>query len=411
MLILYNIGTGLYYLLILLASLWNPKAALWISGRRNWRKELETVFSKEDKVIWFHCASLGEFEQGRPLIEKIRAEHSEYKILLSFFSPSGYEKRKDYNEVDHVCYLPKDTSKNARDFLKIVPVHKVFFIKYEFWYHMLSRINLEGIPLYLASGNFQRSHFFFKWYGAWFRKVFEFFTQIFVQDKTSLDLLQSYGYTNVMVAGDTRFDRVADIAKNASQIAEVAEFSGTDSLIIAGSTWEKDEEILKYAYGKLKGRCKMLIAPHEPSDQNVNRLKICFPDHILFSDLPGAELSGKDVLIVNTIGHLSSLYKYGSLGYIGGGFGKGIHNILEATAAGLPVLFGPNFHRFKEAKDLESQGAAFVVKGIEDGYILINKFLNQPALLKQSAHIAKKYTSENTGATDRIAKFVFNKNV
>jgi 3-deoxy-D-manno-octulosonic-acid transferase len=408
--ILYNIGTQAYYFLVWIASAWNSKAAKWIVGRRGWRNELKDKFGLDDKVIWVHCASLGEFEQGRPLIEKIRSGYTDYKILLTFFSPSGYEKRKDYKLVDHVCYLPMDSGRNARDFLNLVPVSKVFFIKYEFWYHFLKRINDRGIPLYLASGNFQKTHLFFKWYASWYRKIFGFFTHIFVQDSKSLELLKSAGYNRVMVAGDTRFDRVTQISSTAKQINEVSIFAGDSPVIIAGSTWEKDEEYIAHAFNKLKGRCKLIVAPHEPLVQQVNKLKNCFPDHLLFSELSSNQAPDKDVLIVDTIGHLSSLYRYGSLGYIGGGFGKGIHNILEATAAGLPVVFGPNYHRFKEAEDLKSKGAAFVVKQGEEVYMIFDKLLSDQSLIKQYGDIAKNYTLSNTGASEKIIGYVFANN-
>jgi 3-deoxy-D-manno-octulosonic-acid transferase len=326
---------------------------------------------------------------------------------LENFSPSGYEKRKEYKMVDHVCYLPLDSARNAKDFMAMVPVSKVFFVKYEFWYHFLKRISYKGIPLYLVSGNFQKTHLFFKWYASWYRKMFFFFTHIFVQDNLSLKLLQKSGYNSVTVAGDTRFDRVVEIASASKKIKEVSIFKGDSSVIIAGSTWEKDEEILIPAFNELKGRCKLIIAPHEPSVQHVNKLRNSFPDHLLFSELSSNDTLDKDVLIVDTIGHLSSLYCYGSIGYIGGGFGKGIHNILEATAASLPIVFGPNHHRFKEAEDLKSLGAAFIVKQREEIYMLFDKFLSHPDLITQKGDIAKNYTVSNTGASERIISYVF----
>ena len=405
--IIYDIGLRVYYLLILLASPWNPKAAKWISGRKGWREQLEKAFSEGDKVIWFHCASLGEFEQGRPIIEMVRKEYPEYKILLSFFSPSGYEKRKNYDRVDHVCYLPLDTRRNARDFVSRVPLEKVFFIKYEFWYHTLRRINKAGIPLYLASGKFLKSHFFFRWYGSWYRKVFSYFTHIFVQDEESESLLAKNRISNVSVAGDTRFDRVVEISATHRRSDERALFPNSLPVIVAGSTWEKDEMLLKEVYYALEGSCNWIIAPHEPSAQNIARLTKFFPGAVLYSDiLMGKEIMD-DVLLVDTIGHLSSLYRKGNIAYIGGGFGKGIHNILEATAAGLPVFFGPKMQRFKEAVDLQTEGGAYVIQQVNDLHSGIRALVSNEKLLIRRSQIAVNYTHSNTGATRAIVNHVF----
>ncbi|MEX0980849.1 MAG: glycosyltransferase N-terminal domain-containing protein [Bacteroidales bacterium] len=409
--ILYNIGIRFYYLVVLVVSVWNSKAAKWIAGRRRWEKELTGKFSEGDQVVWFHCASLGEFEQGRPIIEMVREQFPKYKILLTFFSPSGYEKRKNFAAADAVCYLPLDTRSNARKFLAMVPVQKAIFIKYEFWYHFLHGLNRQGIPVYLASGHFSRSHLLFRWYAGWYRKFLQLFTHIFVQDPISEELLRSRNIDRVSVAGDTRFDRVVAINGKGEQREEVSRFVSGLPLVIAGSTWEKDEVIIRQVRDEFKGRCKWIIAPHEPSRQNVRRLQEYFPDHLLFSKLDRAEnVNRSDVLIVDTIGHLSSLYRFGSLSYIGGGFGKGIHNILEATAAGLPVLFGPNFQRFREAVEMQNAGAAYVVEHQEDALIIIGEFLNNSGLLKERSQIALNYTVSRTGATKKIVDFVFKSN-
>ena len=409
--ILYNIGIRFYYLAVLVVSVWNSKAAKWIAGRKGWEKALAGKFSRDDRVVWFHCASLGEFEQGRPIIEMVREQFPQYKILLTFFSPSGYEKRKSFAAADVICYLPLDTRSNVRKFLALVPVKKAIFIKYEFWYHFLHGLNKMGLPVYLASGHFSSSHLLFRWYAGWYRKFLHLFTHIFVQDRTSEELLQSRSIGRVSVAGDTRFDRVMAIKGKGGAMEEVSRFAGDRPLVIAGSTWEKDEVIIRHAREDLKGGCKWIIAPHEPSRQNVQRLQRLFPDHLLFSELDGAEnMNRADVLIVDTIGHLSSLYRFGSLAYIGGGFGKGIHNILEATAAGLPVIFGPNFQRFHEAVELQNAGAAYVVEHPEDALIIIGEFLNNSELLKNRSKIALNYTVSRTGATRKIVDFVFKRN-
>ncbi len=409
--LLYNVGIRLYYLAVWVVSAWNSKAAKWIAGRKNWELELAGKFKEDDQVVWFHCASLGEFEQGRPIIEMVREQFPQYKILLTFFSPSGYEKRKNFAAADAVCYLPLDTRSNARKLLALVPVQKAIFIKYEFWYHFLHGLNRQGIPVYLASGHFSSSHLLFRWYAGWYRKFLKLFDHIFLQDPTSEELLRSHHIDRVSVAGDTRFDRVVAINGKGGAKDKVSRFVGNRSLIIAGSTWEKDEVIIRYAFEKVKGRCKWIIAPHEPSRQNIRRLQEFFPDHLLFSELDGAENVGPaDVLIVDTIGHLSSLYRFASMAYIGGGFGKGIHNILEATAAGLPVLFGPNYYRFREAVELRNAGAAYVVEHPEDALFVIGELLNNSELLKERSQIALNYTISRTGATRKIVDFVFKSN-
>ena len=409
--LLYDIGIRFYYLMVLVASTRNKKAARWIAGRRRWREELSGKFGPGDRVIWFHCASLGEFEQGRPVIEMVRERYPEYKILLTFFSPSGYDKRKNFAAADLVSYLPLDTKSNVRAFLDLVPVQKAFFIKYEFWYHYLNGLSIGGVPVYLASGHFNSSQLFFRWYAGWYRKFLGRFTHIFVQDRQSAELLGRYGIDRVTVAGDTRFDRVAVINGNGTRKKQMAIFSGDLPLVIAGSTWEKDEMIIREARTKLEETVKWVIAPHEPSEQNIRRLMLWFPDHQLFSEMQnGSMKQGAGVLIVDTMGHLSSLYRYGSMAYIGGGFGRGIHNILEAAAAGLPVMFGPNFRRFREAVELQNDGAAYVVEHAEDLLLVINGFLGNKELLKQRSQTALNYTVSRTGATGRIVDFVFKSN-
>ena len=409
--VIYNIGIRLYYLVVWMASVSNAKAEKWIAGRRRWEKALAGKFGMDDRVVWFHCASLGEFEQGRPMIEMVREQYPQYKILVTFFSPSGYEKRKDYAAADAVCYLPLDRRSNVTRFLALVPVHTAIFIKYEFWYHFLRGLSKRRIPVYLASGHFSASQLFFRWYGGWYRKFLEFFTHIFVQDSQSEELLKSYGIAHTSVAGDTRFDRVVAISGAGGETEWVHRFAGDRPLVIAGSTWERDEAIIKEVCEALRGKARWVIAPHEPSEQNIQRLKSWFPDHLLFSAMgTGNGLQDAEVLIVDTIGHLSSLYRYGSMAYIGGGFGRGIHNILEATAAGLPVMFGPNYQRFREAVELQNDGAAYVVEQTEDALIVIGEFLNNSELLKERSQIALNYTISRTGATSKIVDFVFKSN-
>ncbi len=407
MLILYTLGIWIYYLMVLLASIGNEKARKWIRGRRTWAAQLAGKFSGDDRVIWFHCASLGEFEQGRPIIERVRKDHPEYKILLTFFSPSGYEKRKNYSGVDHVSYLPLDSARNAKRLLEMVRVEKVFFIKYEFWYHLLRAVSRKDIPVYLASGNFRSDQLFFKWYGGWYRKFLNFFTHIFVQNSGSEKLLQGIGIAHVSIAGDTRFERVAKIAHDAEPTANLLAFSKEKPVIIAGSTWDKDEALLLEVYKKFAGTCRWIIAPHEPTKRNLARLRQQFEKSVLFSEIREGATVEADVILVDTIGHLSSLYQYGTVAYIGGGFGKGIHNILEAAAFGNPLFFGPNYNSFQEAKDLLSNGAACVIKHTPDAYGTMMGIVNNAAAQKSISQIVEDYIINQSGATDKIVDFVF----
>jgi 3-deoxy-D-manno-octulosonic-acid transferase len=405
--IIYDIGVRGYYLLVGIASLWNPKAGKWIRGRKGWKEQLTGAFEPGDRVVWFHCASLGEFEQGRPVIEAVRAAHPGKKILLTFFSPSGYEKRREYPGADFVGYLPLDTAANARAFLHNVPVDQALFIKYEFWYHMLKGLHDRNIPVSLVSGHFRKAQVFFRWYGGFFRRMLRFFTHIFVQTDESAGLLEKIGVQNVTVAGDTRFDRVMQIAGQATGFAAMKAFKGDSDVIIAGSTWEADEVHVQTALEAAGGDCKLVIAPHEVSEVNVSRLRGLFPGAQLFSRLDEANVFTGQVIIVDTIGHLSSLYQYGTIAYIGGGFGKGIHNILEATAAGLPVFFGPVYRNFSEARELVAEGGAFPVRSPEETADRMAGLLRDSERLKKISQQVMEFTKSRTGATKVIMEHLF----
>ncbi|MDF1573278.1 MAG: glycosyltransferase N-terminal domain-containing protein [Bacteroidales bacterium] len=405
--IIYDIGVRSYYLFIRIAALWNPKAEKWISGREGWREQFSGAFGPGDRVVWFHCASLGEFEQGRPVMEAVRAAHPEKKILLTFFSPSGYEKRKDYPGADFVGYLPRDTVANATTFLRLVPVEQALFVKYEFWYHMLKGLHDRNIPVSLVSGHFRKSQVFFRWYGGFFRRMLRFFTHIFVQTDDSARLLEKIGVRNVTVAGDTRFDRVMQIAAESTGSDAIKVFAGHSDVIIAGSTWEADEVHVKSAFEAAGADCKLIIAPHEVADVNVRRLLGLFPGAVLFSQLgEKVGVTGR-VVIVDTIGHLSSLYQYGTIAYIGGGFGKGIHNILEATAAGLPVFFGPAYGNFSEARELVAAGGAFPVNSPETTATRMAGLLNDRQQLQKISQQVRAFTKSRTGATQTIMEQLF----
>lgn len=402
--ILYNIGIGLYYLLATIISPWNNKAKLWIDGRKGGLKALHKVFDPDDRVVWIHCASLGEFEQGRPVIEAIKENCPDRKILLTFFSPSGYEKRKDFTLADHVMYLPLDTAGNARNLLKSVPVEMALFIKYEFWFHILNRLKKKGVPLYLVSGIFRPGQVFFRWYGGWYRQILKNFTHIFVQQESSLLLLEEHGISNVSVAGDTRFDRVGKLALSAYSNPAMEAFSSDAAVFIAGSTWEPDEQILAEAYRELPSDLKWIIAPHELSRSHLEKIQSRFPGSVFFTEIEDKIMPETRVVIVDTIGHLSYLYRYGTLAYIGGGFGKGIHNILEPATYGLPVLFGPNYLKFSEAVELAKRKGAFVVPGAPELLSTVHQQLKNPSLLKTTSEIVSKYVCEGLGATSRIVQ-------
>jgi len=393
--------------MIRMAAAWNPKAAEWVSGRKGWKNELQDAFHQDDQVIWFHCSSLGEFEQGRPVIEWVKEHRSEYKILLTFFSPSGYRKRRDYPAADCVMYLPPDSRSNAKAMIEAIPLKLVMFVKYEFWFHFLDQVKRKHIPLYLISGHFRKSQLFFRWYGRWYMNMLEAFTTIFVQDAFSEELLKSHGILNVSIAGDTRFDRVMKIATGNPELPWVEKFATGRDVLIAGSSWEEDELIVKaISEQRSEGIC-FIIAPHEPRDKHLDRLKSQFPQHVMFSQISSDPDPRVRVLIVDTIGHLSSLYHYGTIAMIGGGFGKGIHNVLEATAAGLPVFFGPRHREFREAQELIQLECAVPVKNADEAVTAVISLLDDRSELNRRSSRAAKYTREKTGATEWIAHKIF----
>ena len=401
--LLYDLGIRLYYLAILLASPFNLKARQWIRGRRGLLKRISGTVDPKVPLVWFHCSSLGEFEQGRPLIEGMRNREPGNKILLTFYSPSGYEIRKDYQGADYVFYLPLDTRKNARKFLGSLNIRQAFFIKYEYWYHLLTLAKAREIPAYLVSGIFREDQVFFRPWGKWFRKMLDCFTHLFVQQQSSRELLHGIGVKQVSLAGDTRFDRVQAIADGIEKDSRFTEFAGAASVIIAGSTWPQDEELLVRFLNETEKKIKWIIAPHEINEAGINRLEGQIRKKSQrYTSLQHDRLRETDVIIVDTIGILSSLYQYGSLAYIGGGFGKGIHNTLEAATFGLPVIFGPKYQKFQEALDLVKREAAFPVQDYTTLENVLSQFLNDPSLLKTSGDSAKRLVKENIGATQQI---------
>lgn len=397
----YTCFIRLYVAGIALASLSRPKARLWIKGRKAYRNGLPDAAPVAHRCIWFHAASLGEFEQGRPLIEAWKHAHPDWFILLSFFSPSGFEIRKNYDKADQVVYLPADTLHNARKFIQHFHPDIAVFVKYEFWFNYLKALKETRIPVYYVSVIFRPGQHFFRSWGGWFRKHLNTVRYFFVQQQESVELLQSIGIQNVIVSGDTRFDRVADIAALARVLPLAEQFKGADPLLVAGSTWPEDENLL------LQLDCRMIIAPHEIEPERIEQLaqkyhKSC----IRYSHYTAENPQPYDLLIIDNIGMLSSLYRYADLMYIGGGFGRGIHNILEAAAFGGPVFFGPAFEKFQEARDLVSLGGAFPVKQAEELSGMVQHFLQQPDEREILAQRCRDFVKSRQGATQIILQTI-----
>jgi 3-deoxy-D-manno-octulosonic-acid transferase len=399
---LYNLAINIFTVLVILAAPFNSKAALWVKGRKDWRKNFPVKKMQGDKTLWIHCASLGEFEQGRPVIESIKKQVPGIKILLTFFSPSGYEIRKNYSEADYVCYLPADTPSNAAEFIRLADPSFVIIVKYEFWNNYISELHRKNIPLYLISGIFRPEQHFFKWYGSFFREILRKFKTIFVQDQASAELLAKAGIMNVIVAGDTRFDRVAMIAGNARDIPVLENFRNNEKLLLAGSSWKPDEEIIAEYINKHPGAMKWVFAPHEIEKENIERLEGLFRVKCVRFSQYDESMADARVLIIDNIGMLSSAYRYAYIAIIGGGFGKGIHNILEAACWGIPVIFGPNHGKFREAVELIKEKGAMTFDSFENFSEILDKWLNDESSYLKSASSASSYVSRNTGATPII---------
>lgn len=407
--LLYDIALFFYHLLIRVTAPFHRKSRLMVTGRRNWQEELRRRRLPGETYVWVHCASLGEFEQGRPLIEALRKEKPGLKVALTFFSPSGYEIRKNYPQADLVAYLPFDTRRNASAFTDILRPSVAFFVKYEFWFHTLEALHQQNIPVYLVSGIFRKSQPFFSdtpW-GKWYRQVLARFTHLFVQDENSEQLLRTIGISRCTVSGDTRFDRVAAIADGSQPLPLVDKFSGGRQLLVAGSTWKPDEELLVPFVEASRG-WKFIIVPHEVTPANINRLtRMLKTPPLLYSQATEANVTGHDVMVIDSVGILSSVYRYGTIAYIGGGFGVGIHNILEAATFGLPLFFGPNFQKFREAMDLVELGAAFPVTTTASFMSRLSGLTSVPDAMARARQASSTYVKNNLGATSKILAAVF----
>ena len=404
--LLYNFFLLLYRSAIGLSATYNEKARLWIDGRKNWESRYKELIPQGKKRIWIHCASLGEFEQGRPLIELMRKKWPDHRILLTFFSPSGFETCKNFKGADEIVYLPMDGSANAAAFLDIAGPSLAIFIKYEFWHYFLHELKSRNIPTLLTTATFRKEQIFFRWYGKLFRKMLNCFSQIHVQDKTSVDLLESIGISdNVHITGDTRYDRVTAISASLRPIEQAEKFKGNQRVLVCGSTWPTDEVLISKSVSALPQEWKIIIAPHEIDEKHILQIESTFSGITARFSMLDADASNyqKRILIIDNIGMLSSLYAYGNIAYVGGGFQKGgIHNTLEPAIFGLPVIIGPVYRKFVEAAELVNRKAAFVANDEVDLKKLLSVLASNDEQRDNVKRDLAKFMAEKTGAADRI---------
>ena len=404
---IYNLIIYLYLLGVAIYSCFNEKVRKMWRGERDAFRILKEKVDPEAKYVWFHAASLGEFEQGRPLMEQLRKDHPEYKILLTFFSPSGYEVRKNYEGADIITYLPLDTITNARRFLRLIRPVMAFFIKYEFWYNYLHILKHRNVPVYSVSSIFRPDQVFFKWYGRQYGRVLNCFTHFFVQNEISKELLGKIGIDCVSIVGDTRFDRVLQIKEAAKQLPLVEAFKQNAKVFVAGSSWQPDEEIFIKYFNQHKD-WKLIIAPHVIGEDHLKQIEKLLEGRrvIRYSEYSdnsenSDQLQNAEVLIVNCFGLLSSIYHYGDIAYVGGGFGVGIHNLLEAAVWNVPVFFGPNNERFQEAQELKKSGG-FEITCYEDFERQMDRFLADEDYLKAQGQLAGHFVKGQAGATQEV---------
>lgn len=443
--IIYNLFLFTYSFAAKLISPWTPKARQWVNGRKNWQENLdrqwglviknEIIVTSSPHTIWMHCASLGEFEQGRPVLESLRQKNPHYKIVLSFFSPSGYEIRKDYAGADMVCYLPIDSKANAKDFLDIIKPSLVLWVKYEYWFYFLQEIHNRKLPLLLISGVFRTEQAFFKWYGGLHRQMITFFSHLFVQNQASYNLIfPLVGDDKITIAGDTRFDRVIEIAENFKPITAIEKWlDGTAKVFVAGSTWPDDEEELTH-YVKLHPEIKFIVAPHHIDAENIADSMQLFPMAEKWSVINGRREEPitniievgtnfnetnkslpltthhspqTNVLLIDTIGLLSKLYHYATVAFVGGGFGDdGVHNVLEAAVYGKPVIHGPEFEKYPEATGLVNCGGAFDVEDALELETVLDQLFEDNTFYNKSAKAAKEFVYAQQGATKQVVEFI-----
>ena len=404
---LYSAAVGGYHLGVRTAAAWNPKAKAWVQGREGLWERLNAKRDALRGCLWMHCASVGEFEQGRPVLEAIKAERPDLPVLLTFFSPSGYEARKDYTLATHVDYLPPDSASNAQRLVELLAPRAAIFVKYEFWYHHLHALKAKAVPTFLISAIFREGQPFFKWYGGAWREMLGCYACIFTQDEASKDLLAGIGVTNVTVSGDTRFDRVMAIVKAPEELPiahALAQANGR--VLVCGSTWPADERLLLKALQVTRATPRILIAPHEPSTEHLHAIDRDFPEPLVAysafdQDASPAQFSELRTLLIDRMGLLARLYKYADAAYVGGGFGDGIHSLLEAAAWGKPVIFGPKHTKFAEAKGLIDAGGGFEVRNAEELRAVLDRLLGDKDALAKASEAAANYVRDRVGATDR----------
>lgn len=403
--ILYTFGIVAYSMLVKIASLFNTKAKAWVKGRKTSEIYKLTTGEASTKWIWFHAASLGEFEQGRPLIEAIKSQFPKKKILLTFFSPSGYEVRKNYELADRVEYLPADTISNAKKLISSYGFEMVFFIKYEFWFNYMYLLYINKIPLYFVSARFRHYQHFFSWYGWWFRKQLDYVNTFFVQDENSAKLLQSISLSNYVVTGDTRFDRVFRLSRQQNPLPQIEKFIADRKVFVVGSSWPADEELLLPVITQLPGDYAVILAPHDVSEKHIKAIESQL--QVSYTRYSAQSNEKAKVLLIDNVGLLSQLYRFAQFAYVGGGFGQNIHNIQEAVAYGCPVFFGPNHKNFTEALDLVRLGGAFAVGGKADLLITVNKFIHDDVFRQTASEVCRRYVDESIGATGKVMESVF----
>ena len=408
MLFLYNLAIHIAGFFLRIVALFSPKIKLFVEGRKSVFSTLKEKIKPEDKTIWFHAASLGEYEQGLPVIEKIKEKHPSHKIIVTFFSPSGYEVRKNNTVADVTIYLPLDTKGNAKKFFQLVHPEQAFFIKYEFWLNYLKELENHKIPTYLISGIFRDNQMFFKWYGGFYRKALKAFTYFFLQNEKSKEKVESLGFKNLIVSGDTRFDRVNAILERDNRLDFIEHFKNNLSTIVIGSSWPKDEAIIADYINQAPESVKFIIAPHNiKPDQIADLQSKITKSTVLFSEKENKDLSEYNVFIIDIVGILTKIYSYGTIAYVGGGFGNpGIHNILEPATFGMPIIIGPNYSNFAEAIALVEIGGCMPVSTSSELKEILDKLLNDKNFLKEKSEICSSFIQDHKGATETIIKAV-----
>ncbi|HEU4788404.1 MAG TPA: glycosyltransferase N-terminal domain-containing protein [Flavobacterium sp.] len=408
---LYNSTILFTQFLLKIIALFSPKMKLFVDGRKDVFTILEQKLSVNDKTIWFHAASLGEYEQGLPIIEKIKEKYPTHKIVVTFFSPSGYEVRKNNTVADATVYLPLDITKNAKRFLELVHPDFVFFIKYEFWINYLDQLQKQNIPTYLISGIFREKQLFFKWYGGFYRKALDTFTYFFVQNENSKKLITQLGKTNVIVSGDTRFDRVVAILEKDNTLDFIDQFKNNKITIVIGSSWPKDEKILSEYINSCADDVKFIIAPHNIKPEQIKQLQNSITKKtVLFSEKENKDLSQFEVFIVDTIGILTRIYSYADIAYVGGGFGNpGVHNLLEPATFGIPIVIGPNYSHFDEAINLVKIGGCISINDSKELKIAFSTLIQDPDKRHQKGEICGTFVQKNKGATNSILEKITHK--